>query len=177
MANLFEPIAQKLVEIGFIGFLLPWMITAAIFWGFLKRSKLFDNIWIDGVLALSASFFLWGYLVGGTAIELGAPLATFMAQTSIIILVLVFGIIGASMFYPDLQKTLGEKFKSRSALYIMIALFFGLFFSSGLYKIIIPPEIFSGPWGDVATLTLVLAILIAGLFIVIGIQGAKKKED
>ena len=177
MANLFEPIARKLVEIGVIGFLLPWAITAAIFWGFLRRSKLFDSSLVNGLIALAASFFLWGYLVGGTAIELGAPLATFMAQVSVIILVLVFGLMGASMFYPDLQKTLGENFKSRSALYIMIALFFGLFFSSGLYKIIIPPEIFSGPRGDVATLALVLAILIGGLFIVIGIQGAKKKED
>ena len=176
MPDLFRPIAEKLVEIGFLGFVLPWLITAAIFWGLLKRSKLFDSVYINGILALSASFFLWGYLIGGTAIELGAPLATFMAQTSVLILVMVFGLMAASMFYPDLSKTLGDNFKTRSAMYIMIALFFGLFFTSGLYKIIIPTNIFTGPQGDVATLALVLAILVGGLFIIIGIQSSKKSE-
>ena len=176
MPDLFRPIAEKLVEIGFLGFVLPWLITAAIFWGLLKKSKLFDSVIINAILALSASFFLWGYLIGGTAIELGAPLATFMAQASVLILVMVFGLMAASMFYPDLSKTLGDNFKTRSAMYIMIALFFGLFFTSGLYKIIIPPEIFTGPQGDVATLALLLAILVGGLFIIIGIQSSKKSE-
>lgn len=176
MTDLFRPIAEKLVELGILGFLLPWMITAAIFWGLLKKSNLFDSVIINAILALSVSFFLWGYLIGATAIELGAPLATFMAQASILILVMVFGLVAASMFYPDLNKTLGETFKTRSAMYIMIALFFGLFFTSGLYKIIIPTEIFTGPQGNVYTLILVLAILIGGLFIIIGIQSSKKSE-
>jgi len=176
MVDLFRPIAEKLIDLGILGFLLPWMITAAIFYGLLRKSKLFESDIINAILALSASFFLWGYLIGATAIELGAPLATFMAQGAVLILVMVFGLIAASMFYPDLNKTLGETFKTRSAMYIMIALFFGLFFTSGLYKIIIPPDIFTGPQGDVYTLILVLAILVGGLFIIIGIQSSKKSE-
>ncbi len=176
MPDLFRPIAEKLVDLGFIGFFIPWMITAAVFWGLLRRSKLFDSMIINAVLALAASFFLWAYLVGSTAIEIGAPLATFMAQASVLILVMVFGLVAAGMFYPDLNKTLGETFKTRSAMYIMIALFFGLFFTSGLYKILIPEDIFTGPRGDAYTLVLVLAILIGGLFIIVGVQSSKKSE-
>ncbi len=176
MPDLFRPIAEKLIELGFLGFFLPWLITAAIFWGLLRKSKLFDSIIINAILALSASFFLWGYLIGPTAIEIGGPLSIFMAQVSVLILVIVFGLVGASMFYPDLSKTLGETFKSRSAMYIMIALFFGLFFTSGLYRILIPEDAFTGPQGDVYTLVLILAIMIGGLFITIGIQSSKKSE-
>jgi len=176
MPDLFRPIAEKLIELGFLGFFLPWLITAAIFWGLLKKSKLFDSIIINTILALSASFFLWGYLIGPTAIEIGGPLSIFMAQVSVLILVIVFGLVAASMFYPDLSKTLGETFKTRSAMYIMIALFFGLFFTSGLYRILIPEDVFTGSQGDVYTLILILAIMVGGLFIIIGIQSSKKSE-
>ncbi len=176
MADIFRPVAQKLIDLGILGFLLPWIITAAIFYGLLKKSKLFDSILINAVLALAASFFLWGFLVGGTAIDIGAPLATFMAQGSILILIIIFGLIAASSFYPDLNKTLGETFKTRAAMFIMIAVFFLLFFTSGLYKVFIPEGSFTGPNADVYTLIVIIIALIIGLFIVVGVQSAKKSE-
>ena len=176
MADIFRPVAQKLIDLGILGFLLPWLITAAIFYGLLRKSKLFDSILINAILALATSFFLWGFLVGGTAVDIGAPLATFMAQGSIIIIIIIFGLIAASSFYPELNKTLGETFKTRSAMYIMIAVFFILFFTSGLYRVFIPEGSLTGPNADVYTLIVILAVLIIGLFILVGVQSTKKSE-
>lgn len=176
MPDIFRPIAEKLIDLGILGFLLPWLITAAIFWGLLKKSKLFDSAIINAIIALSASFFLWGFLVGGTAIDLGKPLAVFMAQGTILIIILIFGLIAASTFYPDLNKTLGETFKTRSAMFVLIAAFFILFFTSGLYKVFMPENPFTGQAADVYTLIAILVALIIGLFILVGVQSSKKSE-
>jgi len=176
MPDIFRPIAEKLIELGILGFLLPWMITAAIFWGLLNKSKLFESTIINAIIALSASFFLWGFLVGGTAVDLGKPLAVFMAQGTILIIILIFGLIAASSFYPDLNKTLGETFKTRSAMYVLIAVFFILFFTSGLYSVFMPENPFTGPTADVYTLIAILVVLMIGLFILVGVQSSKKSE-
>jgi len=176
MPDIFRPIAEKLIDLGILGFLLPWMITAAIFYALLKKSNLFDSMLINAILSLSVSFFLWGFLVGGTAVDIGAPLASFMAQGSILIIIIIFGLIASSSFYPDLNKTLEETFKTRSAMYIMIAVFCLLFFTSGLYRVFIPENTFTGPRSDVYTLIVILAVLIIGLFILVGVQSTKKSE-
>jgi len=176
MADIFRPIAEKLIDLGILGFLLPWMITAAIFYALLKKSNLFDSMLINAILSLAVSFFLWGFLVGGTAVDIGAPLATFVAQGSVLIIIIIFGLIASSSFYPDLNKTLEETFKTRSAMYIMIAVFCLLFFTSGLYRVFIPEGTFTGPRSDVYTLIVILAVLIIGLFILVGVQSTKKSE-
>jgi len=177
MVNPFQLITERLVDLGVFSFFLPWIITAAVMWGLLKRSKVFDPT-INAILSIAVSFFVWGYLAQ-TAFEIGAPLAAFITQGFVLMLVFVFGLIGASMFYPDFSKTLTEVFKSSSMIWIFLGLFVGvLFFTSGLFTVL-----FAGPSGtgiqtDVQNMIIMMAALIIGILILVGVQrgvGGKKE--
>jgi len=90
-------------------------------------------------------------------------------------LVFVFGLIGASMFYPDFSKTLTEAFKSSMMIWVFIGLFVGvLFFTSGLYEVLIyGPMSADGGAGiksDVQAMIIMMAALIIGILILVGVQ-------
>ena len=174
MVSPFQLIAEKLATLGFYSFFLPWLITAAVIWGLLKKSGFFGSF-VNAVIALSVSFFIWGYLVTAYATPLAAPLSAFILQGSVIILVFLFALIGASMFYPKFPETLGEK--TKSMIWVFIGIFVGgLFFTSGLYRVLSfgPPA--TGIAGDVTTLTIILVALIVGILVLTFIQGGKKGE-
>jgi len=169
MANPFQLIAEKLQELGIIGFFLPWLITAAIFWGLLRKSKMFESPIVNAILSLSASFFVFSYLYTASSFELGTALATFVTQATVIIIVFLFSLIGASMFYPKFGDVLTEKFKG-TMVWVFIGLFMGaLFFTSGLYVVLnnIPT---GGVQSDVYTLIIILVALIVGMLILVGVS-------
>jgi len=131
MANPFELIAQRLSELGFFNFLIPFLITLAVFYGLLKKANLF-SIGVNAVIAISISFLIWGFWVT-TSIDIGGPLAKFFTQASVIILVFLFAIVGASMFYPDFNKALEEIFRGGVMFWILFAIFAIIFLiTSGL---------------------------------------------
>ena len=173
MANPFQLITERLVDLGIFSFFLPWVITAAVMWGLLKRSKMFDST-INAILSIAVSFFVWGYLAN-TAFQIGTPLAAFITQGFVFMLVFVFGLIGASMFYPDFSKTLTEVFKSSMMIWVFIGLFVGvLFFTSGLYEVLIyGPMTANGNAGiksDVQAMIVMMAALIIGILILVGVK-------
>ena len=176
MLNPFQLITDRLADLGIFSFFLPWVITAAIMWGLLKRSKMFDPT-INAILSISVSFFVWGYLAS-TAFEIGAPLAAFITQGFVLMLVFVFGLVGASMFYPKFSETLTEVFKSSWIIWMFIGLFFGvLIFTSGLYTVLSSGYQGTGIQADVNAMIIMLAALIIGILILVGVQrGAGKKE-
>ena len=169
MANPFQLIAEKLQELGIIGFFLPWLITATIFWGLLRKSKIFESSVVNAILSLSASFFVFSYLYTGATFDIGTALATFVTQATVIIIVFLFSLIGASMFYPKFGDVLTEKFKG-TMVWVFIGLFMGaLFFTSGLYVVLnnIPTP---GIQSDVYTLVIILVALIVGMLILVGVS-------
>ena len=169
MVNPFELIAEKLQELGIIGFFLPWIITAAIFWGLLRKSKIFESSIVNAIISLSASFFVLSFLYTGSTFDLGTALATFITQATVIIIVFLFALVGASMFYPKFDEVLSEKFKG-TMIWIFIGLFMGaLFFTSGLYVVLngLPTM---GVGGDVSTLIMILVVLIVGMLILVGVS-------
>jgi len=176
MVNPFQLITERLVDLGVFSFFLPWVITAAVMWGLLKRSKISDPT-INAILSIAVSFFIWGYLAN-TAFEIGEPLAAFITQGFVLMLVFVFGLVGASMFYPKFSETLTEVFKSSSMIWIFLGLFVGvLFFTSGLYKVLYPGYPSTGVRADVEAMIIMLAALIIGILILVGVQrGVGKKE-
>jgi len=176
MVNPFQLITERLAGLGIFSFFLPWIITAAIMWGLLKRSKMFDPS-INAILSIALSFFIWGYLAQ-TAFEIGAPLAAFITQGFVLILVFVFGLVGASMFYPKFSETLTEVFKSSSMIWIFLGLFFGvIFFTSGLYTVLFTSPLGTGIQADVQAMIIMLAALVIGILILVGVQrGVGKKE-
>ncbi len=176
MVNPFQIIAERLASLGVFSFFLPWIITAAVMWGLLKRSKMFDQT-INAILSIAVSFFLWGYLAR-TAFDIGAPLGAFITQGFVLILVFVFGLVGASMFYPKFSDTLAEVFKGSWVIWMFIGLFFGvLFFTSGLYTVLFPTGPGTGVQADVQSMIIMLVALIIGILILVGVQRGVGKKD
>jgi hypothetical protein len=175
MVNPFQIIVDRLVDLGVFSFFLPWLITTAILWGLLKRSKIFDPT-VNAILAIASSFFLWGYLATSFATEIGTPLAVFITQGFVLILVFVFSLVGASMFYPKFAETLTESFKTGSMIWVFIGLFVGvLFFTSGLYRVLFWGPQPTGVQADVQAMIIMLAALIAGILILVAVQRGKGK--
>ncbi|MFH0832101.1 MAG: hypothetical protein V1900_00035 [Candidatus Aenigmatarchaeota archaeon] len=67
--NPFELLVSNLNQMGFFGFLLPWLLTFAVSYGLLVKSKVLgEDVKIVGVVSLVLSFFVIGY--GGLALGL-----------------------------------------------------------------------------------------------------------
>lgn len=163
MINPFQLVAERLAEYGFFGFMLPWLITSAVFYGLLKKSGIFSSEMINGLLSISVAFFIWGYLISPVAVELTTPLSTFFTQLSIIVVVFLFGLVAISMFHPDLGKTLSEVVKGGSFIWIGVVIVVLLLFMSGLGGIVF--RIGKGVAGDITVLFYVLLVFMIGLFI------------
>jgi len=176
MVNPFQLITERLVDLGVFSFFLPWLITAAVMWGLLKRSKIFDTT-VNAILSIAVSFFVWGFLAQ-TAFDIGTPLAYFITQGFVFMLVFVFALVGASMFYPKFSETLSEVFKSSMMVWVFIGLFFGtIFFTSGLFTVLFPEPSGTGVQADVNAMILMLVALIIGILILVGVsRGVGKKE-
>ena len=167
MVNLFRLVAERLAEMGFFNFLLPWMITAAVFWGLLKKSKVFNEA-VNGVLSLSISFFIWGFLISGIGVEMGTPLSQFFGQMSFIIIGFVFLLIGGSMFSKDFPKYMEEHmswvFTTILVIGILVAIGSGIFPVGSIFYNFFH-GLTSGPGGELTAIivALVLFIIIIGL--------------
>jgi len=177
MLNPFQLIVDRMVELGAINFLIPWIITATIFWALLNKSKVFESSMVNAILSISVAFLVWGYLISPLAITLGKSLSIFIAQGLVIIIVFLFALLGASMFYPKFGETLTTAFKSRTMIWIFIAIFVGgLFFTSGLYKVLMPGPMPNGKQGDVTILIVILIALIIGILILVGVKSGTEGE-
>jgi len=177
MVNPFQLITERLADLGIFSFFLPWVITTAVMWGLLKRSKMFDPS-INAILSIVVSFFIWGYLAQA-AFEIGTHLAAFITQGFVLMLVFVFGLVGASMFYPKFSETLTEVFKSSMMIWVFLGLFVGvLFFTSGLHEVLFYGSADTGIQSDVQNMIIMLVALIIGILILVGVQrGAGEKKE
>jgi len=132
MVTPFETVVKMMVSLGFYDFLFPFVISAAIFYALLKRSKMLgDSVVVNAVVSLSMAFMILGFpVLAGFA--LGTELSVFFTQAIVFILVFVVGMIIASLFYPDLPKMLAEQFTRRTTMFEMLAVGIALFITSGL---------------------------------------------
>jgi hypothetical protein len=126
---------------------------------------------VNAIISISVAFLVWGYLVSPAAIQLGTPLSLFITQGFVLIIVFLFALLGASMFYPKFDEFLIGAFKKRTIIWVFLALFFGaLFFTSGMYKVLIPQFPSGGASGDVSMLIVMLVALIIGMLILVGVK-------
>lgn len=166
MATPFELVIQKMIDLGFYNFVFPFILTAAIVYALLRRSKfLGESVATNALVALTVAFLVLGFpvIVG---FSFAVPLSTFFTQATIWVLILVIGVLMASIFYPDLMKILGETFTKRTTIYEMLALAVALFVTSGLVGVFTQP--ISAP-GKIGALTAPrdVIIIIAGIVIFI----------
>lgn len=140
MVNPFQIIGERLAEIGVYDFLFPAIITSAIIYALLRKTKLFgeEAVVVNGVLALVFSFFIWGYAVSLPLMSLDLPLSKFITHFFIISLIFLFAFIGASLAYPDFSEALNRAFGgSNTIIYIFLVIMIIIFFfTSGLGELL-----------------------------------------
>lgn len=147
MPSFFEIAILKLKAFGFFKFLLPFILTAAIIYGLLRKSQLFGepdkNVAVNATIAFTVSLFVWAApIILGIDIE--RNLAAFWIQGLSVSLIIIVGLMLASMFFPpDLAKQLTEHMKGKNWFWaglIIVGIFVGgvLLLTSGLYVVLFP---------------------------------------
>ena len=184
MASPFETVILRLQEIGAFQFLFPFMITAAVFYGLLRKSQLFgkpeDNIAVNAVVSLTIAFMVWAYpILVGVSVE--KQFSTFFFNAAVSIITVIVGLMIAGLFFePDLAAGISKKLKSGkwfgTILLFGILIGGGIVVSSGLIGVFFPPNLLQGISQDVvltAALMGVVGIILLALIIPFGGGGSK----
>lgn len=130
MANVFIEGISRLVGIGAFE-ILVFILSIAIFYALLRKSQLFgDSVATNGAISFIIAFLIIAF-TALSGFRFGPPFSAFFSQGLVILLFIIFGFVGASLFYPDLTKMLAEQFTRRTALYVMIGFGIALFVTSG----------------------------------------------
>jgi len=165
MPDIFEPMIRKLLDMG-IGNLLIFILALAILYALIKKAKVFgDSDVINGVVAFCVAFMIFMFPVLYN-VNLFTSFATFWTQGMVLLLFIIFGVVAASLFYPDLPKMLAERFTHRSVFIVMIALGVVLFVTSGLVTTFFASTNVPAKEGEVRPPTEVITI-VAGVIIFI----------
>ncbi len=183
MVSFFETAVLKLQQLGFFSFLLPFLLTAAIVYGLLRRSQLFGdpekNIAINTIVAFSISLFVWGApVILGINVE--GNLAAFFAQGIAVSLVIIIGLMFAStVFPPDLAKNLSEKIKAPAfwGAIVVIGILLGivLLVTSGLVLVFFPKGTGINLSSDIfITIGALVILAISVVAIIMGSREEKK---
>lgn len=178
MANPFDFVINRLNVLGFFQLLL-FVLASAVFYGLLRKSKLFGepdrNIVVNGVVALVAAFMVWAAptLLG---INLQDATMTFFAQGISATLIVMIALMITGMFAPEgLGKVLQENLKGRflSAVLILgIIVGIAIFFASGISNIFFPPStISSGLNTDTITVIIIGVLMVISVLVIVGIGG------
>ena len=98
MASPFEDVILRLADLGFFKFLLPFLLTAAIFYGLLRKSQVFgkpeENVAVNAIVALVAGFMVWAYpIIAGVDIE--TQFSTFIFQSTLAMFAIIIGVMFA----------------------------------------------------------------------------------
>jgi len=132
-----ETVLINLNRMGFFAF-LPFLLTAAVFYGLLRRSKLFGepekNAVVNAVVAIVAAFLVWAYpIISGMSIqEYQLFFSSFLLKGTIATFTVIFGLLIAGMFFPEkegLPETLKESLKGRLGIGLLI---FGLLIAAAV---------------------------------------------
>lgn len=103
MTSPFETVILNMRDTGMFQFMLPFMLSSAIFYGLLRKSQIFGepsrSVTINAVIALVASFMVWAapILLG---IDIETHLASFFVQGISVTLIVMVGLMITGMFAP-----------------------------------------------------------------------------
>ncbi len=180
----FEDAILQLQSLGFFKFFLPFILTAAIFYGGLRRAKLFGepetNVAVNAIVAFAISLFVWAApIILGVDIE--SKLSAFFVQGFSVTLVVLVALVIAGMFFPpDLAKSLGEKMKAPFwGAVVIVSLLIGvvILVSSGLGTILFPGlDNFGDMFSSNTFISIVIILLVIGsIFMIVRSDGSEKK--
>ncbi|MCX6820830.1 MAG: hypothetical protein NT016_02690 [Candidatus Aenigmarchaeota archaeon] len=188
MVNAFETVILKMRDLGMFQFLLPFMLTTTIFYGLLRKSKIFGEefraITVNAVVSLVAAFMVWAApIILGVNIE--TSMASFFLQGTSATLIILVGLMMVSMFFPpDLAaelKGLNITGKYGSGILIVgIIVAVGVALTSGLAGLFLPAgwQIGTGSGEllspDNVSSILMIVLLLGTVFILVWGGGGKK---
>lgn len=175
MPTFFETAILKLQSLGFFTFLLPFILTAAIIYGGLRRAQLFGepekNVAVNAIVAFVISLFVWAApIILGIDIE--QKLSAFFIQGFSVSLIVLVALVLAGMFFPpDLAKSLGDKIKAPYFWggIIIVGLIVGgvILVSSGLGTILFPKGIGVKVSSDVFISIAVIIALVVSVAVIV----------
>jgi len=164
---------------GFCQFLFPFMLSSAVFYGLLRKSKIMGEgaEVVNATIALVASFMIWAYpiIVG---VDITKAMTAFFMQGFVIALFTIVGIMIASAAHPKIQE-LFEKNKFIPIAFVFLFLIAGgiIVFTSGLWEVFGGGMKISPTLNETIMSIVVLIIMLATMaFIVRSTSPPPKKE-
>lgn len=179
MANPFDFVIVRLNQLGFFQLLL-FVLTSAVFYGLLRKAKLFgepgQNIVVNGVVSLVAAFMVWSAptILG---IDIQTATTTFFVQGISATLVVMVSLMITGMFAPEgLGKVLQENLKGKfltAVLVVGLIVGLGIFFASGVSNMFFPSgSLTSGLNTDTITVIIIGVLMVVSVLVIVGIGGA-----
>jgi len=175
VATFFEIAILKLQSLGFFTFLLPFILTAAIIYGGLRRAQLFGeperNVAVNAIVAFIISLFVWAAPVI-LGIDIETKLSAFFIQGFSVSLIVLIALVLAGMFFPpDLAKSLGDKIKAPYFWggIIIVGLLVGgvILVSSGLGTVLFPKGIGVKVSSDAFISIAVVIVLLVSIVVIV----------
>ena len=128
MADPFSILVANLQQLGFYGFILPFIFVFAVVFGLLLKYKaLGENKNVIGVVSLVIAFFVTGY----GAVPLGTVLSNLFGAAAVILAAVLIIVLFAHMVGYDLDIFTGNK----KALAVLVIIGIALFVVSGALAI------------------------------------------
>ena len=160
MANPFEVLVSNLNQLGFFGFLLPWIFIFAVAFGILVKSKVLgEDKRVDAVVSIVLAFFVVGF---------GGPfLADFFVSLFGIAAMIIEGILVLVLFMGVAGISLDKISDNKAVLVFFVGLALVLFFVAlgGLFVRVS---------NDTAATILIIIVLAAAVALITGVGGGKK---
>jgi hypothetical protein len=135
MANAIETVILKMAELGVFN-LLIFMFALAAFYTLLKKTKIFgESPAIIGTIAFAIAFMVFGYpvIIGYSLVT---PFVSMFAMATTVMLVVIMAVLMTGYFYPDMNKFLAERFKSRTPIYAGIIVATAIAILSGAVSVL-----------------------------------------
>ena len=174
MADIFVEVVQRLWDLGILKYLLPYMLSSAIFYGLLRKSQVFgkpdENAAVNSVVSMVAAFMMFSYpIVAG--IDIGEHLVYFFTQSAVVILVFMMALMIAGMFLPSdlpdyLSKNLLKGNKAGAVILLGILFAFIVVVSSGLWTAVLGPELVNMSDDIFITIVAIILLIAPVIFIV-----------
>ena len=106
MASPFDVLVSNLNQLGFFGFLLPWIFMFAVVYGLLTKTKaLGDDLRVNVVVALVTAFFVVGF--GGPF--LANAFVNIFGLGAIVIAAILIIVLFVAMAGGDVTKIIGSR--------------------------------------------------------------------
>jgi len=178
----FEAVITNMQKLGFFRFLFPYMLTAAIFYGLLRKSQIFGppekNITVNGLISLVAAFMVWSYpIISGVDIQV--QLSSFFVQGTVAVLVIMVGLMIVGMFAPaNMPEHLSKKFGGKmwgGVIILGLLIGAGIFVSSGLMNVFFPEAALEEIPTDMIWTAVFLVFMVAIIAVIVYAVGREEK--